>query len=371
MILTKKAFVGFTHFPRSIFVPNFKDSRFIMPANAKSTDSAAKAPTPSPSQRGSSAQASGRKKEARKVPHATSGGTSVSMSKKAADDPLGGGAGLSSGDLFVRNLSVMSVAHIARGVGFDAVQKSAADALTEILAKYIQRIGASAKEIAELAGRAQPKATDVVQAFQDLEPAPVEIKDLIKTLETAKRPFPRDVPAFPARKRDISGNTIEQAKIGRREGLPPHVPSFLPPLPNRHTYSSESRLVVEREQDTKRQRLELLSEKAQVRQSLHGLQTVAAKKPAVIVHQPTWNAFQGSTGDNATENPFVQAPIVSPAAKTIFSGPDRDFVPNVDRDKAQSKNQLDNNVTIPKLSSQELGKEEKILTGTFHDGDSE
>ncbi|ETM03651.1 hypothetical protein, variant 2 [Phytophthora nicotianae] len=261
-----------------------------MPANAKSTDSAAKAPTPSPSQRGSSAQASGRKKEARKVPHATSGGTSVSMSKKAADDALGGGAGLSSGDLFARNLSVMSVAHIARGVGFDAVQKSAADALTEILAKYIQRIGASAKEIAELAGRAQPKATDVVQAFQDLEPAPVEIKDLIKTLETAKRPFPRDVPAFPARKRDISGNTIEQAKIGRREGLPPHVPSFLPPLPNRHTYSSESRLVVEREQDTKRQRLELLSEKAQVRQSLHGLQTVAASMLSV-----TWCDIQACT----------------------------------------------------------------------------
>ncbi|KAG1701933.1 hypothetical protein DVH05_010423 [Phytophthora capsici] len=315
-----------------------------------------------------------RKKEARKAPHApNAGGTSVSMSKKADGtlDALGGAPGLSSGDLFARNLSVMSVAHIARGVGFDAVQKSAADALTEILAKYIQRIGGAAKDVAELAGRTQPKATDVAQALQDLEPAPVEIRDLVKTLETAKRPFPRDVPAFPARKRDISGNTIEQTKIGRREGLPPHVPSFLPPLPNRHTYSSDSRLVVDREQDTKRQRLELLSEKAQVRQSLHGLQTVASKKPAVIVHQPTWNAFQGSTGDNATENPFVQAPIVSPAAKGVFTGPDRDFVPNVDREKAQSKNQLDNNVTIPKLSSQELGKEEKILSGTFHDGDSE
>ncbi|GMF37792.1 unnamed protein product [Phytophthora fragariaefolia] len=243
------------------------------------------------------------------------------------------------------------------------------------LAPHIQRIGAASKDVAELAGRTQPNATDVAQALQDLEPAPVEIKDLVKTLETAKRPFPRDVPAFPARKRDISGNTIEQAKIGRREGLPPHVPSFLPPLPNRHTYSSESRLVVEREQDTKRTRLELLSEKAQVRQSLHGLQTAAAKKPAVIVHQPTWNAFQGSTGDNATENPFVQAPIVSPVTKVcdfcgvllmncpidgfpgysafvkgIFTGSDRDFAPNVDREKAQSKNQLDNNVTIPKLS---------------------
>ena len=120
----------------------------------------------------------------------------------------------------------------------------------------------------------------------------------------------------------------------------------MPPLPNRHTYSSDSRLVVEREQDTKRQRLELIGEKAQVRQSLHGLQTVAAstlclaftgvnvqsghdwdryvcvcvldvvaERSAVSVHQPTWNAFQGSTGDTATGNPFVQAPIVSPNAK--------------------------------------------------------
>ncbi|KAG6584579.1 Transcription initiation factor TFIID subunit 3 [Phytophthora cinnamomi] len=334
---------------------------------------AAGAPTPTKAKSAAASHAAARKKEARKAPHAAPGGTSVSMSKKADGglDALGGAAGLSSGDLFARNLSVMSVAHVARGVGFDAVQKSAADALTEILAKYIQRIGGAAKDIAELAGRTQPKATDVVQALQDLEPAPVELKDLVKTLETAKRPFPRDVPAFPARKRDISGNAIEQTKIGRREGLPPHVPSFLPPLPNRHTYSSDSRLVVDREQDTKRTRLELLSEKAQVRQSLHGLQTAAAKKPAVIVHQPTWNAFQGSTGDNATENPFVQAPIVSPVAKGIFAGPDRDFVPNVDREKAQSKNQLDNNVTIPKLSNQEQGKEEKILSGTFHDGDSE
>lgn len=293
------------------------------------------------------------------------------MSKKAADDASGSAGGLSSGDLFARNLSLMSVAHIARGVGYTAVQKSAADVLAEILAKYIQRIGVQTKEIAELAGRAQPKATDVVQALQDLEPAPVELMDLVKTLETAKRPFPRDVPAFPAKKRDISANTIEQTKIGRREGLPPHVPSFLPPLPNRHTYSSESRLVVEREQETKRQRLGLLSEKAQVRQSLHGLQTVTAKKPAIIVRQPTWNALQGSIGNSGTENPFVQAPILSPVAQTLFSGSDREFAPTIDREKAQSTNQLDNNVTIPKLSSQEQGKEEKILSGTFHDGDSE
>lgn len=107
-------------------------------------------------------------------------------------------------------------------------------------------------------------------------PAPVDLADLIKALETAKRPLPRDIPAFPVRKRDLAGNTIEQTKIGNREELPPHVPSFLPPLPNRHTYSSESRVVVERDQDTKRTRLDLLGQKSQIQQSLHGLQTVLA-----------------------------------------------------------------------------------------------
>ncbi|CAI5738171.1 unnamed protein product [Hyaloperonospora brassicae] len=347
-------------------------------SSAAPAASMAAAPPPAPSlhRTNASPPALPRKKEVRKPSHAASGGTSVSMSKKAAADGsldalVGGAAGLSSGDLFARNLSVMSVAHVANGVGFDAVQKSAADALAEILAKYIQRLGGAAKGIAELAGRTQVKATDVLHALQDLEPSAVDLTDLVKTLGTAKRPFPRDVAAFPARKRDISSSAMEQTKIGRREQLPLHVPSFVPPLPNRHTYSSDSRLVVEREQDTKRQRLELIGEKAQVRQSLHGLQTVAAKRSAVSVHQPTWNAFQGSTGDTATRNPFVQAPIVSPNAKSIFACEGRDFVPKVDRNAAQSKNQLSSNVTIPKLSSQELGKEEKILSGTFHDGDSE
>lgn len=115
-----------------------------------------------------------------------------------------------------------------------------------------------------------------MQALNGLVPVPVDVKDLISALETAKRPFPRDVPAFPARKRDFAGNSIDQTKIGQRDSLPAHVPSFLPPLPNRHAYSSDSRVVVERDQDTKRTRLDLLSQKSQVQQSLHGLQTVFA-----------------------------------------------------------------------------------------------
>jgi hypothetical protein len=142
-------------------------------------------------------------------------------------------------------------------------------------------------------GRTQPGATDVIQTLQDLVPSPVEMKDLIKIFETPQRPFPRgifnthlslslfpllmyilniDVPLFPVRKRGVSGNTIESTKLGHREELPAYAPSFLPPLPNLHTYSSDSKTVVEREQDTKRVRLDLLGQKNQVQQSLHGLQ---------------------------------------------------------------------------------------------------
>lgn len=87
----------------------------------------------------------------------------------------------------------------------------------------------------------------------------------------------------------------------------------------------------------------------------------------------------------------------------MFVKPERSFVPAVGASsKGQKKNAMENSsVTLPKLSkyvsvwtcecvggvvlrahacvcvvrltgsNQELGKEEKILTGTFHDGDSE
>lgn len=70
------------------------------------------------------------------------GGTSVSMSAKKPGDAAQGTGGestssgaISSGDLFARSISMMAVAHIARGVGFDAVQRSAGDALVDILGK--------------------------------------------------------------------------------------------------------------------------------------------------------------------------------------------------------------------------------------------
>lgn len=135
--------------------------------------SGAPAPAPSPTRKPSAAS---RKKAAAGAP-AAAGGTSVSMKKPAdaaAEAAAAANAGSgTAGDQFARGLSVMSVAHVARGVGFDALQKSATDALVDIFAKCtpsqfvilivmadsltpstdVQRIGTSAKDIAELAGK--------------------------------------------------------------------------------------------------------------------------------------------------------------------------------------------------------------------------
>ncbi|GLE03993.1 hypothetical protein PINS_up012904 [Pythium insidiosum] len=296
-----------------------------------------------------------------------------------------------SAEHFARSVALMSVAHIARGVGFDAIQRSAGDALVELLARYIQRLGVAAKETAEHAGRTQARASDVALALHDMLPAPVELRDLIKALETAKRPFPRDVPAFPVKKRDhVASQAMEQSKIGVRAELPAYVPKFLPPLPSRHTYSADSRVVVDRERDPKRSRLDLLDQKSQVQQSLHGLQAAFGQVATTVVPQQSWNAFQGASvgaGESAAaSNPFVQPAVSRGSAaataggarssgskKAVFGGLDREFAPSLTRDKGAKKNTIETSSgNLSKLSSnQDLGKEDKILNGTFHDGDSE
>lgn len=57
------------------------------------------------------------------------------MSLKKPDAALGGDGAAASGELFARSVGLMAAAHAARGAGFDALQRSAGDALVEILAK--------------------------------------------------------------------------------------------------------------------------------------------------------------------------------------------------------------------------------------------
>ncbi|RHY30694.1 hypothetical protein DYB32_004090 [Aphanomyces invadans] len=99
----------------------------------------------------------------------------------------------------------MAVTNIlAKGAGFEYVQPSATTALVDIMAAYIQKIGKAAQELAEVAGRAKPRGTDVSLALKDMVPYPVGLDDMIKAFQESqhryegKLAFPREVPKFPA-----------------------------------------------------------------------------------------------------------------------------------------------------------------------------
>nr|CCA25843.1 conserved hypothetical protein [Albugo laibachii Nc14] len=281
-------------------------------------------------------------------------------------------------DSFSRSIALVSVAYVAQNAGFESIQQSAADALVEILEKYVQRIGISAKDNAELAGRAQARATDVMQALHDMIPVPLEVNDLVKALETCKRPFPREIPDFPIQKADANEVVLDQSHIGHCDPLPSNAPTFAPPLPCRQTYSTHKRPVVDREQDSKRTRLTLLEQKNRVQQSLHGLHVAFEKRAAAMHHEPNILNFQNSNITKiGSENPFLQAPALNLAlnprveTENVFQPPLRSFVPVENMAKSSKKLDASYDTTLKTNTPLELGKEEKILAGVFHDGDSE
>lgn len=129
--------------------------------------------------------------------------------------------------------------------------------------------------------------------------------------------------------------------IGKREPLPEHVPSFLPPLPSHHTYGQTKRDAVTRETRDKNIRLELLTQTRQIQQSLNRL------------HE------RSHVQDDTTEmNPFLL-----PAKR---EGP-RCFQPL----PSAKKTRLTASAGGGSESKEEQTKEDRMIDGTFYEGDSE
>lgn len=109
-----------------------------------------------------------------------------------------------------------------------------------------------------------------------------------------------EIAPFPQHKRrrlDVENNTV---------GHPASVPEFFPPLPQEHTYRHLRKNVIERPNDGKHMRLELLAQKRHLRTSLHDL---------LNYHQrirsnagPTMLLEDQNHLDETTTNPFLQPP---------------------------------------------------------------
>jgi len=145
-------------------------------------------------------------------------------------------------DNYARILCKIVVAQLAKGFGFTAINQSAADSLADVIKEYIQEIGTRSHEYSELSSRTDSNFYDIKQAFQDMG---VNLQELHHfATQTDEILFAQTVPPFPlsgVEPISPSSNTATTTPTPNEQHTtieyPPHIPSFLPEFPEKHTFS--------------------------------------------------------------------------------------------------------------------------------------
>ncbi|XP_023664781.2 transcription initiation factor TFIID subunit 3-like isoform X1 [Paramormyrops kingsleyae] len=127
---------------------------------------------------------------------------------------------------YARSLLRVSVAQICQALGWDAVQLTACDLLSDVLHRYIQQLARGCHRYSELYGRTDPMLDDVGQAFRLLGVNVSELEDYIHHLEPVE--FPHQTPLFPVSK----NNMLQFPQPGARdsEERKAYIPDYMPPL---------------------------------------------------------------------------------------------------------------------------------------------
>ncbi|XP_064198676.1 transcription initiation factor TFIID subunit 3 [Anguilla rostrata] len=128
---------------------------------------------------------------------------------------------------YSRSLLRISVAQICQALGWDAIQLTACDLLSDVLHRYIQQLARGCHRYSELYGRTDPILDDVGQAFRLLGVNLNELEDYIHNLEPVA--FAHQTPLFPVSKNNVlqfpqpGGRDAEE----RKEYIPEHMPPLV------------------------------------------------------------------------------------------------------------------------------------------------
>lgn len=165
-------------------------------------------------------------------------------------------------DDFSRALARTAVGQLAELAGFEAVQESAGEVLSELLVKYITELASSAHGYAELANRSGANLHDLLLALDDLGTSVPELQSYLSSLTPVRarrqnagtdhccfinaalaacatcsqeaNSFAHVVAPYPIRKPGRALPTWQD----KGEVPPPHIPPFFPAFPDKHTYQS-------------------------------------------------------------------------------------------------------------------------------------
>ncbi|XP_040269225.1 transcription initiation factor TFIID subunit 3 isoform X2 [Bufo bufo] len=125
---------------------------------------------------------------------------------------------------YSRSLLRVSVAQICQALGWDSVQVTACDLLTDVLHRYLQQLCRGAHRYSELYGRTDPVLDDVGQAFKLMGVNLHELEDYIHNIEPVT--FPHQIPSFPVSKNNVLQFPLPGSKDveDRKEYIPDYLP---------------------------------------------------------------------------------------------------------------------------------------------------
>ena len=183
----------------------------------------------------------------------------------------------------------IAAAALINAAGFDVCQQSCVDVLADLLLKYVREVGAGSHHFAELAGRTETNPVDVVRrsacadgsegaigsaidsplpalqalALNDMGTSVAQLREFVRQSQvrgarplaargvrcaapasprrahahgTRRRvqevPFEHSIASFPLRKQSRPAPSF----LERGEAPPPHIPPWLPALPDRHAH---------------------------------------------------------------------------------------------------------------------------------------
>ncbi|XP_066490291.1 transcription initiation factor TFIID subunit 3 isoform X2 [Tiliqua scincoides] len=127
---------------------------------------------------------------------------------------------------YSRCLLRVSVAQVCQALGWDSVQLSACDLLTDVLQRYLHSLGRGCRRYCELYGRTDPILEDVSEAFKLMGVSLHELEDYILNIEPVT--FAHQIPSFPVSKNNVL--QFPQPGSNDAEEKKEYIPDYMPPI---------------------------------------------------------------------------------------------------------------------------------------------
>mmetsp|Transcript_8296 Transcript_8296/g.21201 ORF Transcript_8296/g.21201 Transcript_8296/m.21201 type:complete len:343 (+) Transcript_8296:89-1117(+) len=223
---------------------------------------------------------------------------------------------------YSRAVARVAAAQLAEAAGYEAVQESAVDMVAELAVRYLSELAAASHSYAELAGRTDTNAGDVLLAMEELGVSYDKLRQFLDTQEEI--PFAHVLPRYPISAQPRHAPTFEE----KGEAPPPHVPAFFPAFPDPHTYQStavfparkQDKAAVRKKQAKGRQAAERALEALQQRAAPGAPISYTAAEPSRWGHIPG----EGKGLADGDVNPFLAPPVWEEAPRDAELVPQQD-----------------------------------------------